>query len=186
MKKSFFKIVTIAIAMTFSLSAQAEERTGGFIAPSINGEANVGDPFQGEIIFDTAVSKFKGRTSSSWVEFAGTNSVVSTNSNQRIERLSITTNCSSDPCTADQDSGNWYEDSSSTAGQFDWIATGTYTINFAPGKFTGVPTCVCSTDPGYVSCGTTTTSTDVTVLIRSTTTATSANYPFRVICMGPA
>lgn len=107
---------------------------------------------------------------------------------ERVERARVagtataTTNCTSSPCTVHRQSGSWI--SSVTRN-----STGDYTINFASGIFSGPPSCSGSALNGAntlvltTNGATTATATTVNSLI-STSASTTDSY-FDIICMGP-
>ena len=108
---------------------------------------------------------------------------------ERIERVkfdggSLTTNCTSNPCSISYQSGSWVSSVTRTA-------TGRYSLNIAAGIFSGIPTCVATSDNSGSSIAVNSDNNNIT--------PTSTLYAFRfnsdtgsaadgvgsVICMGP-
>lgn len=102
---------------------------------------------------------------------------------ERVERVSVTSTCSSSPCTIASQSGSWV--SSITRN-----STGDYTVNFTAGMFSAAPACT-------VMAGNTT---NETIFRQNAATTTSAmrfitanvassfaaiDGTFDVLCMGP-
>lgn len=97
---------------------------------------------------------------------------------ERIERGSVTTTCSSTPCTIASQSG-------SSITSITRSGTGTYAINFAAGTWSSVPVCI------FTSAGDTrmflanSPSTTVWGFISFNASGSGADSNFNFICMGP-
>jgi len=112
-----------------------------------------------------------------------------TTGQERIERAIITggslsTQCTSDPCTVSKQSGSWI-----TAA--NWTTTGSYALHIATGEFSDIPTCTVTPDVNDDSAGYCTvtdsavTTTLVPIKCSLNNYATLANALLNVICMGP-
>lgn len=105
-----------------------------------------------------------------------------TSGQERVERVSVTSYCTSSPCTIASQSGSW-------ASSVTRTGTGSYTLNIVSGEFSSTPICVCSTGGagagGSCSNFTNTSSTAVSFQTFSPSSGTTADGSFNLICMGP-
>lgn len=164
-------------------SAQNIETTSAadFVAPSVSSETHLPGLVTGQIYYDLTAGAFRGINKNGTYDTLSAlgNPVSSDTANERIERLQITTVCTSSPCTIASQSGG--------VSSVVRNGTGNYTINFISGKFAAAPTCV------MVSLGTTNTfcagsgSSASTFVFDCRRTSTEANVDTgaSIICMGP-
>jgi hypothetical protein len=105
----------------------------------------------------------------------------STTGSERIERASVTSTCSSTPCTIN--SGTPAISSITRA------STGLYTVNFAAGTFSANPSCTCSTSVSTFNsiCAINSNSTSAVTVNTANQQASGAqiDVAFSLICMGP-
>ena len=112
-------------------------------------------------------------------------SVTSTTSGaEHIERATVSTRCTSTPCTIASQSGAWLTSISRSG-------AGSYTVNIASGEFSNTPSCTCS------AANTTGTNTVCAIGVWNTNNATTQDLTivnlsgsgtdssFSIICMGP-
>lgn len=109
-------------------------------------------------------------------------SVTSNTSGQeRIERVSVTSSCTSTPCTIASQSGSWLTSISRAS-------AGNYTLNIAAGMFSATPTCVCyAGNTATLICQrliSSSTSSAININTSAVTTGTSTDGTFEVMCMG--
>lgn len=103
---------------------------------------------------------------------------------ERVERVKVSTKCTSTPCTITDQSGAWI-DSVSRA------STGNYTLNIAASIFSAAPTCQVSslllgTATGFCTMRTTSaSSTRRDITCAASNAGTSQDDAFEVLCMGP-
>lgn len=106
-------------------------------------------------------------------------SVTSNSSGQeRVERVSVTSVCSSTPCTIARQSGSWLSSISRSS-------TGTYSANFAAGAFSEAPSCVCSVSTTTNICDNVSSTTSAATFTTRGTGGSLADATFNLICMGP-
>lgn len=100
---------------------------------------------------------------------------------ERMERATVTANCTSSPCTIADQSGSWITSITRSS-------LGQYTVNIAAGMFSANPICVTSGDAVVggttVVNNTTNSPTSVGVSVWATSTSALIDLPFRIMCMG--
>jgi|GEM_PF-6594398 len=151
-----------------------------FSAPVVPNTTSVSDKVVGQIIYDASANQFKGLDSSgNWDAMTTpSGSYVNSSGNERVERATVTAQCTSSPCTIASQSGTWLSSITRSG-------TGSYSANFST-AFVSPPTCVATCGP--------TACISIVSMVTTTTTATfvgsnSSNAPidssFSLICMGP-
>jgi hypothetical protein len=104
-----------------------------------------------------------------------------TSGQERVERVTVASVCTSTPCTISSQSGSWV--SSVTR-----ASTGNYSVNFVAGEFSATPTCtvyVHNNSNALAVAGNAPTSSLVGFTSIVSTTAAVVDAAFDVICMGP-
>lgn len=110
------------------------------------------------------------------------NSVVSSSAGvERVERVRVTTICSTSTCTIDSQSGSWVTSITRSS-------AGTYALNIAAGVFSSTPTCVCNARDGTQrSCmmdwGTP--SATLKTFVTTTFAEAAIDTRFEIVCTGP-
>ena len=108
--------------------------------------------------------------------------ITSSANNERLERVSVGTVCTSSPCTIARQSG--------AISSVSRTATGEYAINFTAGTFSQPPTCTCSNTNAsgngfYCPVRNSINTTTQVFLVSINTAAAAADSQFDVLCMGP-
>lgn len=181
-------LFVFAMAFTCGLAGYAAGnnlQTEGynFNAPVVPNPGSVSDKQTGMIIFDLSDNAFKGLDiAGNWNQMTtpGSSQVTSTGNRERLERLTIGTICTSDPCSITSQSGSWVT-------QVEWVTTGTYVVHIASGTFSAPPSCTIGTkDSGTLSYlyGISTTS-EVYLATQLSTTTALVDGRFDLICVGP-
>lgn len=111
------------------------------------------------------------------------NSVVSNSSGvESFNRLIVNATgagvCSSSPCTISYQSGNWVSSVTRTA-------TGNYTVNFQPGIFSDVPTCLVNGNQFFFVQVNTPTTSAFSYVVENASASAVDDDNMNVICMGP-
>lgn len=190
-----FNCAIVCVLLLSGVVAQANDRdyvsfdarSVDFAAPVVGSKTQLTDVAAGTIIYEPGTG-FWGlstagspSTAANWVQLsapAGTTAVVSSGS-ERIERVAVTSACSSSPCTIASQSGSWVS-------SITWSSTGSYTVNFATSTFSAAPSCnVSSTPGGHGIQISTITSSALSFVMFRTTTELPSNSGFHIICMGP-
>lgn len=198
------KLVLAAVALTcLSVSTFADESRYNllesnpldFSAPVVYSKTNVTEAPAGTIVYDVNSGAFYGLTSGgnpssagSWLQLgasttSGSPNVTSNSAgNEHIERVTVTSVCSSSPCTITRQSGSWLTSITRTG-------TGNYTLNITTNEFSAAPTCTCSAggagaDTWCEFLGSTATNTTATINTRNSS-GVLTDADFSVICMGP-
>lgn len=96
---------------------------------------------------------------------------------ERVERASVSSSCTSTPCTITSQSGSWLSSISRSA-------TGTYTANFTAGMFSSAPSCFVLTSNNGVTINTNPTTSSFS-FISVTSAGTPIDGSFMLMCMGP-
>ena len=162
-----------------------------FNAPIVYQRSQFNNAPAGNIVYDSSSGAFFGlppnvdpTTASNWLQLGNSASgaAVVSGGSERIERASITTSCTSSPCTIARQSGSWLTSVTRTG-------TGAYTFTIANGTFTSAPTCAFSTTnfSGSASVGHYLSSATTTTAIYPVFLAGGSNIDVAVdvICMGP-
>lgn len=154
------------------------------VVPVLTDDPASGSRVAGQLYFNVAGSSFNGIDNNGNVVTLAfsVGNVVTSGSSDRIERIRVTSDCTSSPCTIASQSGSWV--SSVTRN-----STGNYTLNINSGIFSAAPTC-------NVLAGNTanlvtfrqvaaTTSTSFQFLMANYSNFAALDGTFDVICMGP-
>jgi hypothetical protein len=73
MRWKFFAVVGFFLGLNLTFAGLLQSKDGGsFTAPNVNGDANLGNPVAGDIVYDTSTSGFFGYASGSWVLLGAT------------------------------------------------------------------------------------------------------------------
>jgi hypothetical protein len=96
---------------------------------------------------------------------------------ERIERVKVTSQCTSTPCTIADQSGSWVT-------SITRASVGNYTINFSS-SFSSAPTCVCTLTGFTNTCQGMTTTTSSANFTNNSAAGALTDGSFGVICIGP-
>lgn len=151
-----------------------------FTAPVVAGTGAVSDRQVGMIVYDTSSNQFKGlNATGNWdaMTVPNSNVVSSSGSQERTERASVNTTCTTSPCTVTSQSGTWVS-------SVVWNSMGHYTINFVPGVFSAPPSCIAMVNQFKVGSTALPTTTSWTIF-SSNNSGAPTDAAFQFICMGP-
>lgn len=188
MKMILMALLTLSAVNSFAQDTKGMLGVEGLhdvVVPTVWGTPAAGDLIQGMIYFDgtSGALKFIGNSATPVTIGVSSGSSVSTSgSSERIERANIS---NSGTPTVTSQSGTWIASLTDNA-------PGDTTINFAPGTFSGTPTCVCNGwDPSAANegCGvntnTTPSSSSYRIKTFDTSSGATSDRNFSIICMGP-
>jgi hypothetical protein len=113
-----------------------------FVAPTVSDTTAVADKKVGMIIYDLSSKQYKGLNSlGGWDAMSNGASSLNVSSasagQERVERLTVATSCTSSPCTITSQSGTWVQSPSGVTR----ASAGQYSVALTAGEFTAAPAC---------------------------------------------